>query len=88
MVEHLKLIQIAPDLLDRWTLNADVIGEEGHTLRRELDEVRRDPTRQVLRKAAKAARETAKQLSGEEEKAAIAIASELEEAAENGPEAS
>ena len=80
----LEPIELSAERLARWWQAAEQLGVAGLGLRTELVDVARDPTRHMLRRAARAARYAEKNVAGLEQQIANAVAAEIEEAAETG----
>jgi hypothetical protein len=79
---HLERVEIPPERLVRWREAARRPGEAGIGLQLELADVERDPSRHMLRRAARAARMAKRQVTGVEAQIANATATGIEEAAE------
>jgi len=82
MSYHLQTIQIGPDLLDRWKLVAEELGDHGAGLRLELEQIEPGQnTRHTLSRAADAARRSEHETSGEAKTLAGSLAAEIESVA-------
>ena len=80
----LEPIELSAERLTRWWQAAEQLGAVGLGLRTELMDVARDPTRHMLRRAARAARYAEQHVAGVEKQIANAVATEIEDAAEAG----
>ena len=80
----LKPIELSAERLARWWQAAEQLGAAGSGLRTELVDVARDPTRHMLRRAARAACYAEKNVAGLEQQIANAVAGEIEDAAVAG----
>jgi hypothetical protein len=71
-------VEISPARWDRWIGAAAMLGEHGTGLALELRDARRDPTRHLLGRAARAARIIERITSGELHRIANVTATEIE----------
>lgn len=81
-MEHLEKVGISAEVLARWHEAAKRLGDAGGVLRTELADVARDPSRHMLRRAAKSARFAERRTAGLDQQIANAVATEIENAAE------
>ena len=79
MSYHLQTIQIGPDLLDRWKLVAEELGDDAAGLRLQLEQIEPgENTRHTLDRAAEAARISERKASGQTKTLAGSLADEIE----------
>jgi len=82
MTDQSHTFQIEPDILDRWKLIAEQLGDDGAGLRLQLDDIDAgENTFDTLTKAAQAARIAERKTHGERKTLAGSLAAEIEEAA-------
>jgi hypothetical protein len=82
MAHQIQSVQIGPDLLDRWQLVAEELGDHGAGLRLTLREIEvGENARQTVKKAAVAARSAESSAFGQLKKLAGSLATEIETAA-------
>ncbi len=80
MSDPLARLPIDPERIADWLMVATGLGETAVGLVAELHDVRRDPTRHMLGRAAKAARMVEARLTGSQQMIANALAGQIEDA--------
>ncbi|MGI9423019.1 MAG: hypothetical protein ACR2PA_07485 [Hyphomicrobiaceae bacterium] len=82
MTDQPHTFQIEPDILDRWKLIAEELGDDGAGLRLQLDDIEAgENSFDTLAKAAQAARIAERGTHGERKALAASLAVEIEQTA-------